>query len=84
MPPPSLGSPEALYHVVPSPEYDVNASQIELDRDGDRDATTLSPPPVDNTPFLIDSSIRWIHFVLGCSVLLSWNGTSDWQYDYCS
>jgi len=39
----------------------VDASQIDSDSD-----EVASP---------VDSRIRWIHFILGCSVLLSWNGT---------
>ncbi|KAF8913719.1 nucleoside transporter-domain-containing protein [Gymnopilus junonius] len=64
----SLGSPEALYHAIPQLE-EVNASQINLDSD----TLELNLAPTDPPAFLIDSSIRWIHFVLGCAVLLSWN-----------
>ncbi|KDR83463.1 hypothetical protein GALMADRAFT_55065 [Galerina marginata CBS 339.88] len=63
----SLGSPE-LYHAIPHSDV-VNASQIELDGE------TAEPylPPTDPPAFLVDSRVRWIHFILGCSVLLSWN-----------
>ncbi|KAJ3514880.1 hypothetical protein NLJ89_g2103 [Agrocybe chaxingu] len=65
------GSPEALYHVVPhQDDEEVNASQIELA--GETVAEPV-PPPMDLPPFLVDARIRWIHFILGCSVLLPWN-----------
>ncbi|KIM45965.1 hypothetical protein M413DRAFT_298833 [Hebeloma cylindrosporum] len=65
---PSLDSPSALYHVLPNQDDLVNASQIELD--GDSEEATV---PTDPPPQLVDSRIRWIHFILGCSVLLPWN-----------
>ncbi|KAH9482484.1 Equilibrative nucleoside transporter 1 [Psilocybe cubensis] len=75
MPPPSLGSPEALYHVVPSASYDANPSQIELDREGGAVETGVSTPPLSHPQtVLVTAPIRWIHFILGCAVLLSWNG----------
>ncbi|KAF8974277.1 nucleoside transporter-domain-containing protein [Flammula alnicola] len=69
--PPSLGSPEALYHAFPQPDNTVNASQIELDVDGEAAEPVL--PATDLPTFLVDSRIRWIHFILGCAVLLPWN-----------
>jgi equilibrative nucleoside transporter 1/2/3 len=70
--PPSLGSPEALYHVIPNQDDIVNASQIELEAGSEADVAAYSPP--DPPIHFVDSQIRWIHFILGCSVLLSWNG----------
>ncbi|KAF5387810.1 hypothetical protein D9615_000092 [Tricholomella constricta] len=70
-------SPEALYHAIPQALADENSqvvpSDIELEADvgadyGDLALTTADPPPV-----VVDAQIRWIHFVLGCSVLLPWN-----------
>ncbi|RDB20451.1 Equilibrative nucleoside transporter 1 [Hypsizygus marmoreus] len=75
-------SPEALYHAIPQALADedhvIIPSDIELEAEdamtaaeaesGDLALTTVDPPPV-----LVDSSVRWIHFVLGCSVLLPWN-----------
>lgn len=31
-----------------------------------------------------DGRIRWIHFVLGCAVLLPWNGTSSPKLSSCA
>jgi len=65
-------SPEALYHAVPpSDNVVVNESQIELD--GETLAEPV-PPPMDPPPALVDSRIHWVYFILGCSVLLPWNG----------
>lgn len=64
-------SSETLYHVLPqassssSELLTVTPSDVESELD-----LAADPPPV-----LIDSRIRWIHFMLGCSVLLPWNGT---------
>jgi equilibrative nucleoside transporter 1/2/3 len=71
---PSLDSPSALYHVLPNQDDLVNASQIELE--GDSEEAIVASPPTDPPLQLVDSRIRWIHFILGCSVLLSWNGAS--------
>ncbi|KAF8165080.1 nucleoside transporter-domain-containing protein [Crassisporium funariophilum] len=66
------GSPEALYHAIPQHSEDiVNTSVIELD--GEAAEPTL--PATDPPAFLVDSRIQWIHFILGCSVLLPWNVT---------
>ncbi|KJA30007.1 hypothetical protein HYPSUDRAFT_81619 [Hypholoma sublateritium FD-334 SS-4] len=67
----SLESPEGLYHAIPHPDDSANASQIELDVDGE----VLEPPPHPNDlpTILVDARIRWIHFILGCAVLLPWN-----------
>jgi len=60
-------SSETLYHALPqvssSSLLTVTPSDVELDE----------TPAVDPPPVLIDSRIRWIHFILGCSVLLPWN-----------
>ena len=61
-------SPQALYHSVPQlPE--ASNSEIALDAE----AEDLDPPQ-DIPPELIDHKIKWINFVLGCAVLLPWNG----------
>ena len=69
---PSPDSPSTLYHVIPNQDDLVNASQIELEGDSE-----VVSPPTDPPLQLVDSRIRWIHFILGCSVLLSWNGASQ-------
>ena len=69
----SLESPEELYHAITHPDDSANASRIELDVDGE----VHEPPPYSSDPptILVDARIRWIHFILGCAVLLPWNGT---------
>ncbi|KAF9569415.1 hypothetical protein CPC08DRAFT_678185 [Agrocybe pediades] len=62
----SPGSVEALYHPMPPHQSDMDESQIER----------VSEPiqlPVDHLPFPMDSRVRWVFFILGCAVLLSWN-----------
>lgn len=67
MPLPS-DSPQALYHSVPQlPE--ASNSEIALDAEAED-----SNPPQDIPPELIDRKIKWISFILGCAVLLPWNG----------
>lgn len=77
MSPPS--SPEALYHAIPQALADENhvviPSDIELDADGEEAGSgDLALSTVDLPPVLVDARIQWIHFILGCSVLLPWNG----------
>ncbi|KAF8192532.1 nucleoside transporter-domain-containing protein [Pholiota molesta] len=58
------GSPEALYHAIPQPDDNPN---------NDDEAVEPSPqsPAVQAIP--VDPQIRWIHFILGCAVLLPFN-----------
>jgi len=76
-------SPEALYHAIPRDPIDSNPdilpTDIELDGDEESGSDELSlltgltsDPPVA----LVDSRISWIHCVLGCAVLLPWNGAA--------
>ncbi|KAE9404472.1 hypothetical protein BT96DRAFT_964197 [Gymnopus androsaceus JB14] len=65
-------SPEALYHSIPQAPVPSNPiitddPDIELEND-DR----LELPAIGSNPSL-DARIRWVHFVLGCAVLLPWN-----------
>ncbi|KAJ6627477.1 nucleoside transporter-domain-containing protein [Mycena sp. CBHHK59/15] len=67
-------SPDALYHAIPQapvaakpvvlPEPDVDAEESQDDASLTSD---LAPNVV------VDSRIQWIHFILGCAVLLPWN-----------
>lgn len=66
------GSPEALYHAIPQPDDNPNASLIELDNDDEAVEPVPQSPEVQAIP--VDSRIRWIHFILGCAVLLPFNG----------
>ncbi|KAF9468919.1 nucleoside transporter-domain-containing protein [Collybia nuda] len=74
----SPSSPEVLYHAIPqalvNENHAVVPSDIELDADGEEaESGDLALSTVDPPTLLVDSRIRWIHFVLGCSVLLPWN-----------
>lgn len=81
-------SPEALYHAIPQAPVAANSvildPEIELDDEGSElgDPISLSSsPPLGPPPPPVDTRIAWIHFVLGCSVLLPWNGVSG--YNLC-
>ena len=52
-------------HVIPS-----TVLETELDVE-EAEGAVLSDPIL---PHPVDNQIRWIHFVLGCAVLLPWNG----------
>ncbi|KAJ7688385.1 nucleoside transporter-domain-containing protein [Mycena rosella] len=75
-------SPEALYHSIP--QAPVAANPLVLpdpynDPEESQDDVTIASdlaPLCRLTIFrdvVVDSRIRWIHFVLGCAVLLPWN-----------
>ncbi|KAF8076051.1 nucleoside transporter-domain-containing protein [Lyophyllum atratum] len=70
-------STEALYHAVPqtftNENHQVTPSDIELEADEEADSGDLALSTVDPPPAVVDAQIRWIYFVLGCSVLLPWN-----------
>jgi hypothetical protein len=57
-------SPAALYHSIPQElvgeSHDNEEQESEL---------AFGPPQT-----LVDARISWIYFLLGCSVLLPWNG----------
>lgn len=57
----SLSSPEALYH--PLPEH---PPEIEL--------STEDLRATEEFVVVVDTRIRWAHFIFGCAVLLPWNG----------
>lgn len=71
-------SPEALYHAIPqalAPEDDHQSPPdiLELEADGTTEADGYfapSHPPAA----IVDTQVWWIHFILGCCVLLPWNG----------
>jgi len=74
MSPPS--SPEALYHAIPQALADENhaiaTSDIELDGEEEQEHTGLA---LDPPQALVGPRISLMYFLLGCSVLLPWNGT---------
>ncbi|TFK43275.1 nucleoside transporter-domain-containing protein [Crucibulum laeve] len=62
-------SPEALYHALPQSPDVPDPSDVELDGE----TADTRQPPSDPPAALVDSRVGWIHFILGCSVLLPWN-----------
>ncbi|GLB33476.1 putative nucleoside transporter [Lyophyllum shimeji] len=70
-------SPEALYQAIPqalaNEDHRVIPADIELEADEQVDAGDLALTTTDPPSVVVDTRIRWIHFVLGCSVLLPWN-----------
>ncbi|KAJ6538997.1 nucleoside transporter-domain-containing protein [Mycena capillaripes] len=65
-------SPNALYHAIPSAPVAANPVVLpdpDVDAEESQDDTTSDLAP----DVIVDSRIRWIHFVLGCAVLLPWN-----------
>ncbi|KAF8062185.1 nucleoside transporter-domain-containing protein [Lyophyllum atratum] len=50
-------------------------SNIQCDANDEADSRDLTPITADPPPHVVevDAQIRWIHFILGCSVLLPWN-----------
>ncbi|KAM5534886.1 hypothetical protein V8D89_011441 [Ganoderma adspersum] len=63
---------EAIYHPIPQAPVASNAVPASSPDDLDDDVVLSEPHSVPSQG-LIDSRIRWIHFVLGCAVLLPWN-----------
>ena len=45
------------------------SGSLVFDREDDEDVVEETVVAVEVTP-----AIRWVHFVFGCAVLLSWNG----------
>jgi equilibrative nucleoside transporter 1/2/3 len=78
----SLHSPKALYHPIPQAPVAANPAVLP-DPDGDaeesQDDATSASDVADSllVQVVVDSRIRAIHFVLGCAVLLPWNGRPE-------
>ncbi len=69
-------SPEALYHAIPQAplaSHPVLPAEpdIEMEDEGDPDGAHESTHPHFTH---VDTRVRWIFFILGCAVLLPWNG----------
>ncbi|KAF9076571.1 nucleoside transporter-domain-containing protein [Rhodocollybia butyracea] len=64
----SPSSPAALYHAIP--QVPAASNSIIGQPDIDLDHEEIEPVAVLPS---VDTRIRWIHFVLGCAVLLPWN-----------
>jgi len=68
-------SPEAVYHAIPqTPVAIATIPDIELHGEDYLDEEPAQPESTSAAPPL-DKRIQWVHFVLGCSVLLPWNVT---------
>ncbi|KAF8897201.1 nucleoside transporter-domain-containing protein [Infundibulicybe gibba] len=67
-------SSEALYHAIPQAPVAANPISVphETEYDGE-DTESDDLAPMDPPAVVVDSKVRWIYFVLGCSVLLPWN-----------
>ncbi|KAH9894388.1 nucleoside transporter-domain-containing protein [Cubamyces lactineus] len=64
---------EAIYHPIPQAPVASNPiPSASPDPDVD-DETILSSPRAVHGHAEVDGRIRWIHFLLGCAVLLPWN-----------
>jgi equilibrative nucleoside transporter 1/2/3 len=64
----------AQYHPIPQApvvaDLEVETPYISLDGE----VSAEEQPTSILSPATLDPRIRWIHFVLGCAVLLPWNG----------
>ena len=59
-------SPEAIYHAIPQAPVAVNPAFFEAEPDRDDD---------DAVQPVLDARTRQVQFILGCAVLLPWNGS---------
>ena len=66
-------SSEGLYSPIPQSENSTFAESGLPGIDAAPDNPPTSTGPLISG--LVETHIRWIHFILGCSVLLPWNGT---------
>jgi equilibrative nucleoside transporter 1/2/3 len=73
--PPS--SPHAVYHSVPQSDVMIPASS-DIELDGEDEVFDQSSIIALDT--LVDTRIRWINFVFGCTLLLPWNGATLFYY----
>ncbi|KAG6833854.1 hypothetical protein H0H87_011788 [Tephrocybe sp. NHM501043] len=67
-------SPDAVYHAIPqvlAPEQDEEIPSDILELDADEESPVVAP--ADPPAVVVDAQVRWIHFILGCCVLLPWN-----------
>lgn len=61
---------DALYRPIPQGPEVVSLDQDQVEEDVENSQPKITP----STDSLVDSKIKWIHLILGCSVLLPWNG----------
>lgn len=69
-----MSLPSEGYSLIPQSE-DATLADFGLGIDAAPNNLQV-PTPTGGPPLTcrIETQIRWIHFVLGCSVLLPWNG----------
>ncbi|KAF9452165.1 hypothetical protein P691DRAFT_756628 [Macrolepiota fuliginosa MF-IS2] len=60
---------DVLYRPIPQGPETVPLDQDQVEEDIESSQPRITP----STDILVDSRIKWIHFILGCSVLLPWN-----------
>ncbi|KZT12879.1 uncharacterized protein LAESUDRAFT_640138 [Laetiporus sulphureus 93-53] len=61
---------EAVYHPIPQAPVASEPFRPSLELSSEESDVELDSA---NPPVEVDARIRWIHFVLGCAVLLPWN-----------
>lgn len=61
----------AAYHAIPQAPVPVDPLVLEDVEDDELIQSAIEIPPV---AIREDARIKWIHFILGCGVLLPWNG----------
>ena len=67
-------SSQPLYHAIPQTSVDASHGVVPLDGNEETESTELGFET--SHPALVDTRTEWIYFMLGCSVLLPWNGMS--------
>ena len=72
---------EAVYHPIPQGPVASDVAPTSSLDDLDDDVASSNPHSI-HSQVPIDSRIRWIHFVLGCAVLLPWNGACSRPQTY--
>lgn len=70
----SVTESDALYHPIPQAETPVVEANAVLDLQDDEDVFAEEFVAQERAASH-DTRIYWIHLVLGCAVLLPWNGT---------
>jgi equilibrative nucleoside transporter 1/2/3 len=61
---------DALYRPVPQGPEIVALDQEQVEEDVENSQLRITP----STGSVVDADIKWVFFILGCSVLLPWNG----------
>ena len=67
-------SPKALYHALPQTSGEESDEATPHGESEEQEQDELLVAALDPPQALVDPRISWIYFLLGCSVLLPWNG----------